>query len=114
MWDISLTDTAFTHSNLSTVLSHVVDMDDLMFCLNIPLSVSDKIREHCNHDDEQQQRDECIHYYRKYSPYALWSWGFLGGELHFKGGEVALTAAKAYIQKAPGTLWVWNVCVLEC
>ena len=77
---------------------------------DIPNSVRNKIREHCNHDDEQQQRDECIHYYRKYSPYPLWGWGYLGGELHYQEDEVALTAAKAYIQKAPGT-YVGVACV---
>ena len=112
MWDISLTDTAFTHSNLSTVLSHVVDMGKLMRCLSIPFSVTYKISEHCNYGDEQQQRDECIHYYRKYSPYSLWGWGYLGGELHYWKKEVALTAAKAYIQVQVcvcGMCMYWNV-----
>ena len=74
-----------------------------MTCLNIPSSVRDRIPKHCNCDDKQQERDEYIHYYRKYSPYSLWGWEYLGGELHYLGQEAALTAAKAYIQKAPGT-----------
>ena len=69
--------------------------------LNIPGSVQEKIREHSK--DEEQQRHECIHYYLKSSPFALWGWGDLGGDLHFYGEEDALTAAKAYIQRAPGT-----------
>ena len=69
--------------------------------LDIPGSVTDKIREHSK--DEEQQRHECIHYYLKSFPFALWGWGFLGGELHYRGQEAALTAAKAYIQRAPGT-----------
>ena len=77
-------------------------MDDLMDCLYIiPGSVREKIREH--NKDEEQQRHECLHYYLKTSPYALWGWGYLGGELHYYGEEAALTAAKAYIQRAPGT-----------
>ena len=87
-------------------------MGKLMDCLNIPLGVRDKIYEHCNHGDEQQQRDECIHYYRKYSPYPLWGWGYLGGQLQHRGEEVALTAVRAYIQKAPGTsVGVAYVCI---
>ena len=83
-----------------------------MGALNIPLSVQRKIREHSK--DEEQQRHECIHYYLKSSPFALWGWGFLGGRLHYKGEEAALTAAKAYIQRAPGTYGYgmcryWNV-----
>ena len=83
-----------------------------MDCLNIPPSVQDKIRE--NSRDDKQQRDESILYYLKFSPYSMWGWGFLGGELHYWGEEDALTAAKAYIQRAPGTCgcgmcMYWNV-----
>jgi hypothetical protein len=46
----------------------------------------------------------------------LWGWGYLGGELHRLGQEAALPAAKAYIQRAPGTCgcgmctcMYWNV-----
>ena len=109
-YPIPLTDTTLTHSNLTTVLSHVVDIKNLMNCLNIPDSVVEKIREHSK--DEDQQRDECIRYFQKYSPYSMWGWGYLGGELHYWGGEeAALTTAKAYIQRDPGNVhvhaWVW-------
>ena len=94
-------DTTFTHSNLSTVLKHVVNMNKLMNCLNIPGSVREIIVEHSK--DEEQQRDECIHYYRKFSPFTMWAWGYLGGELHYwKVEAAALPAAKAYIQRTPG------------
>ena len=111
---ISLTDTTLTYSNLSTVLNHVVDMVTLMDCLNnIPGSVRRKIRVHSK--DEEQQRKECIHYYLKTSPYVLWGWGHLWRELHFQEQEAALTAAKAYFQRAPGTCGC-GMCtyVLEC
>ena len=107
------TDTTLTYSNLSTILNHVVDMVTLMDCLNnIPGSVRRKIRVHSK--DEEQQRKECIHYYLKTSPFALWGWGYLGGELHFWEEEAALTAAKTYVQRAPGTCGCgmciyWNV-----
>jgi hypothetical protein len=76
-------------------------MDNLMNCLSIPHSVRRKISEHSK--DEEQQRQECIYYFLKSSPYALWGWGYLGGDLHYHRQEAALTAAKAYIQRAPGT-----------
>ena len=88
-------------------------MGNLMGCLSIPFSVKEKIREHSK--DVEQQRHEFIHYYLKSSPFALWGWGFLGGDLHFYGQEAALTAAKAYIHRAPGTcgcgmcVYYWNV-----
>ena len=73
-----------------------------MYCLSILGNVKEKIREHSK--DEEQQRDEYIHYYCKFSPFAMWGWGYLGGELHYREIEAAaLTAAKAYIQRAPGT-----------
>ena len=75
-------------------------MVDLMGCLYIPHSVREKIREHSK--DEEQQRHESIHYYLKTSPFALWGWGYLGGDLRYHGEEAALTAAKANIQRAPG------------
>ena len=72
-----------------------------MDCLSIPSNVREKIGEHSK--DEEQQRHECFHYYLKSSPFALWGWEDLGGDLQFYGQEAALTAAKAYIQRAPGT-----------
>jgi hypothetical protein len=73
-------------------------MEELMNCLNIPDSVRRKIGEHT-----KEQRHECIYYYLKTSPFAMWGWRYLGGELHYRGQETALIAAKAYIQRAPGT-----------
>ena len=93
-------------------MKNVVNMDKLRGCLNIPGSVSKKIRESC--DDEKHERDELLHYWRNFSCFSLWSWTFLGGRLHYYGEETALTAAKAYIQRAPGTCgcgmcMYWNV-----
>ena len=87
-------------------------MVDLTNYLNIPDSVWQKISEHSKY--EEQQRHEFIHYYLKSSPFALWGWGYLGGNLHYFGEEAALTAAKAYFQRAPGTCgcgmcMYWNV-----
>ena len=101
-----------THSNLSTVLNHIVDMDRLMDCLDIPRSVQKEMREHSK--DEEQQREECIYYWMNVSPYSMIGWGVLGGLLHYHGEEVALRAANEYIQRAPGTCecgmcMYWNV-----
>ena len=93
-------------------MKNVVDMNKLRWCLNIPDSVWEKITEYCK--DEDKQVDECVHYYRNLSPFSMWSWEYLGGELHIWREETALTAAKAYIQRAPGTCgcvmcMYWNV-----
>ena len=87
-------------------------MDQLRSCLYVPDSVWEKIEDHC--DNEEQRREECIQYYLNFSCFSLWSWTYLSGELHYKGEETALTAAKAYIQRAPGTCgcgmcMYWNV-----
>ena len=108
----SITDTTFTHSNLSTVLNHVVEIDRLMNCLSIPDNVWRKIREHS--EDEEQQREECIYYWVNVGPHSLIGWGVLGGQLHRFGEETALRAANKYIQRATGTCgcgmcMYWNV-----
>ena len=56
--------------------------------------------------------------FKQYSPYSMWGQGYLGGELHYWGGEeAALTAAKVYIQRDPGNVhvhaWVW-LCMHGC
>ena len=44
---LQFTDNTFTHSNLLTVLSHVVDTNKVMnYYLSVPDSVIEKIREH--------------------------------------------------------------------
>ena len=112
LYCIPLTDTTLTHSNLSTVLNHVVNVDLLRNCLNIPGSVWENIKDHS--EDEEQLRNELVYYWRNMSPYSMNRWDFVGGELHLYGEESALTAAKAYIQRAPGTCgcgmcMYWNV-----
>ena len=72
-----------------------------MKCLLIPGSVKSNIIDHSK--DEEQQRDECVYYWRNVSPYSIIGWGFLGGMLHCFEQEAALEAAKKYIQRAPGT-----------
>ena len=93
-------------------MNDVVDIGNLRYCLDIPHSVREKIRESC--DDEKHERDELLHYWRNFSCFSLWSWTYLSGWLHYWGEETALTAAKAYIQRAPGTCgcgmcMYWNV-----
>ena len=79
----------------------MVDVDQLWGYLNIPDSVWENIKDHS--EDEEQRRDELVYYWRNISPYSMNRWDFIGGELHLYGEETALTAAKAYIQRAPGT-----------
>ena len=52
---------------------------------------------------EEQQRDECVYYWRNVSPYPMILWDFLGGELHGHEQDAAVRAAKEYVQGAPGT-----------
>ena len=112
LYCIPLTDTTLTHSNLSTVLNHVVNVDQLEDCLNIPYRVWRNIKDHS--EDEEQLRNELVYYWKNISPYSMNRWDFIGGQLYYCGEETALTAAKAYIQRAPGTCgcgmcMYWNV-----
>ena len=93
----SLTDTSLTHSNVATVLSSV-RVDCLKDCLRLPHSVKFKIFHHCI--DEDQRRDQLIHYWRSTSHEA--SWMRLAGQLHYKEETTALTAAKRFVNRAPG------------
>ena len=109
---IPLADTTHTHKNLSTVLKHVVEMEKLMDCLDIPPSIRRRIEEH--NKSEKQQRDECIRYWRNVSPYSMIGWSCLGSHLHYYGQEAALRAAhKYYIQRAPGSM-AWRVHMYMC
>ena len=103
---ISLTDETLTHSNVSTVLN-TMKVDRLPGCLLIPDSLRRTIS-----GDEQQRRDEYIHYWIHVSPYT--SWIYLAGELHYHGETAAVEAAKRYFQRAPGVCgcgmcMYWNV-----
>ena len=87
--------------------------NDLCGCLNIPFYVSERIDVDCGYDEEQQ-REQYIHYYITCSPFALLGWSHIAGNLHYRGEETAERAAKDYIQRAPGTCgygmcMYWNV-----
>ena len=71
-------------------------------CLDIPAYVSDRIDGGCG-DDEEQRREQHIHYYITCSPHALMGWSHIAGNLHYEGEETAEKAAKDYVQRAPGT-----------
>ena len=108
----NLTDSSLTHSNLTKLLSSV-DIDDLYDLLNIPAHVSGRIERDCGYDEEQI-REQHIHYYITCSPYALLGWSHIAGRLHYEGEETAERAAKDYVQRAPGTCgcgmcMYWNV-----
>ena len=93
----SLTDTSLTHSNVASLLSSV-SVDWLVNFLRLSLRVSGKIFDHCT--DEDQRRDQLIHYWRNTSPEASWTW--LAGELYHEEETTALTAAKRFVNRAPG------------
>ena len=76
--------------------------DNLKFRIDIPGYVSGRIDRDCG-DDEEQRRDQHVHYYITCSPYALMEWSHIAGQLHFWGEETAERAAKDYVQRAPGT-----------
>ena len=108
----NLTDSSLTHGNLTKVLSYVAT-GDLWSHLNIPYDVSIRIKHDCG-DDEEQIREQCIHYYITYSPYALLGWSHIAGRLHYRGEESTERAAKDYVERAPGTCgcgmcMYWNV-----
>ena len=90
-----------------------MDTDDLHVCLNIPADVSIRIDRNCD-DDEEQIREQHIHYYITCSPYALLGWSHIAGQLHYWEEDTAERAAMDYVQRSPGTCgcgmcMYWNV-----
>ena len=86
---------------------------DLREYLDIPGGVSGRIVDDCG-DDEEQRREQYIHYYITCCPDALMGWSHIAGQLHYWGEETAERAAKDYVQRAPGTCgcgmcMYWNV-----
>ena len=104
----SLTDTSLTHSNVATVVSSV-SVDRLRSCLHVPDSVKRKIFNHFI--DEDQRRDQIIHYWRNTYPFHEASWAWLAGRLHWCEETTALTAAKIFFKRVPG-VYVWHVATL--
>ena len=67
-------------------------------CLWIPLSLRSKIE--TESESEEERRSKLVQYWLKSSPYASWQW--LSGWSHYFGQESAVSAAKRYVQRAPG------------
>jgi hypothetical protein len=104
----NFTDSSLTHSNLNKVLSSVAT-DVLWDRLNIPGGVNLRIDRDCG-DDEEQRREQLIHYYITCSPFALLGWTHIAGNLHYRGEVTAERAAKDYVQRVPGTCECGIVC----
>ena len=68
--------------------------------LGVPRTICKKIHEQSS--TTAQEREELIHYYLSYSPYA--SWSHLAGWLFYKQHHNALSAAKKFIKAEPGEL----------
>jgi hypothetical protein len=97
---LPLSDSSLTHSNLAAVLETVVEMWRLEYCLRVPRSVQEMLRQQCDNDEER--RNELISWWLHSSPYALDSWNWLSGQLLYFGMESAIAAAKRYIHQTPG------------
>ena len=78
----------------------------LELCLDLSGSVSKKIREHC--DGNEQQRNQLMQYWRNVAPDASWSW--LAGQLHHNQEEECLMAIKRHVKRAPGVGVVYDIC----
>ena len=96
---IPFTDSSLTHSNLAAVLE-TVEVGRLEVCLNVPLSVREKLEQQCDNDEER--RNELISWWLQSSPYALDSWKWLSGQLLYLKKENALATAKRYVHHTPG------------
>ena len=91
------TDSSLTHLNVSTVLNSV-SVEMMGYCLRIPLSLRDKIADQS--ESEEERRNRLVDWWLKTSPYASWQW--LSGWSHYWEQESVVSAAKRYVQRAPG------------
>ena len=64
----------------------------------VPNNVRRKIREQSH--SEEERRNQLVNWWLRISPYASWQW--LTGWIHFREEKSVLSAAKRYVQRAPG------------
>ena len=64
----------------------------------IPVGLRSKIADQS--ENEEERRNRLVDWWLKTSPYASWQW--LSGQCHYFEEESAVSAAKRYIQRAPG------------
>ena len=69
-------------------------MMNLINCLCLPNYLKYKIEQLS--EKEEQQRNEYIHYFMKYSASAMWGWKYLAGKLQWYRETCAITAVKTY------------------
>ena len=79
------------------VIATVKD-DQLGYCLRVPSSKCDEIREKISTSAEY--REGLINYVIQYSPYATWS--DLSGRLYYNECPEAVAAARRFIKRTPG------------
>ena len=72
--------------------------DQLGYCLHVPSSKRDEIREKTSTSAEY--REGLINYFIQYSPYATWS--DLSGQLYSEECPEAVAAARRFIKRTPG------------
>ena len=94
---LSHTDSSLTHLNVSTVLNSV-SVEWMENCLWIPGSLGSKIAKQSK--SEEERRNRLVDWWLKTSPYASWQW--LSGWSHRWEKKDAVSAAKRYVQRAPG------------
>ena len=82
------------------MVTATLDDNQLKYCLQVPGSIQDEIREKTSTSAEYRER--VIEYYHQYSPCA--SWGDLAGELYYYTCKCpeALAAARRFIKRTPG------------
>ena len=80
------------------MVTATVKDDQLGYCLDVPLSKKDEIREKTSTSAEY--REGLINYFIQYSPYATWS--DLSGELYEYKCPEAVAAARRFIKRTPG------------
>ena len=96
-FSFSLTDSSLTHLNVTTVLN-TVSVEQMELCLRVPPNVRRKIKEQSH--SEEERRNQLVNWWLMTSPYASWQW--LSGWIHYIEEKSALSAAKRYVQRAPG------------
>ena len=80
------------------MVTATVKDDQLGYCLNVPPSKRDEIREKTSTSAEY--REGLINYVIQYSPYATWS--DLSGRLYHYECPEAVAAARRFIKGTPG------------
>ena len=108
-------DTSLTPHLLLPALSTVRDflgIDKLLYFLDVPESVRDRIRSDPSYSSEDERRMAGLQYCLQTVPGV--SWGMIAGVLWYMQEHTALETVRPYLPHKPGDYTIWYMYLYDC